>query len=95
MPKSYLIDMDGVLLSGSTIIPGADRFIERLKARGAEYLVLTNNSMYTPGDLAHRFQSIGLDVPLERIFTSASNPATGWTPMCSPASRVGWRRSSC
>jgi NagD protein len=71
MPKSYLIDMDGVLLSGSTIIPGADRFIERLKARGTEYLVLTNNPMYTLGDLAHRFQSIGLDVPPERIFTSA------------------------
>ena len=70
-PKSYLIDMDGVLLSGSTIIPGADRFIEQLQAREIEYLVLTNNPMYTPGDLAHRFQSIGLDVPAERIFTSA------------------------
>jgi len=70
-PKSYLIDMDGVLVSGRTLITGADRFIERLKARGAEYLVLTNNSLYTPGDLAHRLQSIGLDVPTERIFTSA------------------------
>jgi NagD protein len=70
-PKSYLIDMDGVLVSGRTPITGADRFIERLKTRGAEYLVLTNNSLYTPGDLAHRLQSIGLDVPTERIFTSA------------------------
>ncbi len=69
--KSYLIDMDGVLLSGSTIIPGADRFVAQLKAREIEYLVLTNNPMYTPGDLAHRFQNIGLDVPVERIFTSA------------------------
>jgi len=70
LPKSYLIDMDGVLVSGRTIVPGADRFIARLKARGAEYLVLTNNSLYTPGDLAHRLQTIGLDVPPERIFTS-------------------------
>ncbi len=70
-PKSYLIDMDGVLLSGSTIIPGADRFIAQLQTRKIEYLVLTNNPMYTPGDLAHRFQNIGLDVPTERIFTSA------------------------
>jgi NagD protein len=70
-PKSYLVDMDGVLLSGSTIIPGADRFIEQLKARGTEYLVLTNNPIYTPGDLAHRLQTIGLDIPPERIFTSA------------------------
>jgi len=62
--------MDGVLVSGRTIIAGAERFIERLKARGAAYLVLTNNSLYTPGDLAHRLQTIGLDVPPERIFTS-------------------------
>jgi NagD protein len=68
---SYLIDMDGVLVSGRTAIPGADGFIRRLRERGAEYLVLTNNPMYTPGDLAHRLQTIGLDVPAERIFTSA------------------------
>ena len=71
MPKTYLIDMDGVLVSGRTIIPGANEFIERLKTRGATHLVLTNNSRYTPGDLAHRLQSIGLDIPAERIFTSA------------------------
>jgi NagD protein len=70
-PKNYLIDMDGVLVSGRTLIPGADGFIQRLQAREAEYLVLTNNSLYTPRDLAHRLQSIGLDVPVERIFTSA------------------------
>jgi len=70
-PKSYLIDMDGVLISGDTIIPGADAFIQRLKDRGVEFLVLTNNPLYTPGDLAHRLQSMDLDVPTERIFTSA------------------------
>jgi NagD protein len=69
--KNYLTDMDGVLISGSRIVPGADDFIERLKERGAEFLVLTNNPLYTPKDLAHRLQTIGLDVPAERIFTSA------------------------
>ncbi len=70
-PRNYLIDMDGVLVSGRTLIPGADQFIERLKARDTEYLVLTNNPLYTPRDLAHRLQAIGLNVPAERIFTSA------------------------
>jgi NagD protein len=69
--KNYITDMDGVLVSGRTIIPGADRFIERVKERGAEYLVLTNNPLYTPGDLAHRLKNAGLDIPAERIFTSA------------------------
>ena len=70
-PKNYLIDMDGVLLKGKTVIPGAEQFIERLKARGAEYLVLTNNPLYTPRDLAHRMRITGLEIPTERIFTSA------------------------
>jgi NagD protein len=69
--KDYLIDMDGVLVSGSRLIPGADDFITRIKARKSEYLVLTNNPIYTPGDLSHRLRSVGLDVPPSRIFTSA------------------------
>jgi NagD protein len=69
--RNYLIDMDGVLISGRAMIPGADGFLERLRARAAEYLVLTNNPQYTPGDLAHRLKTIGLDIPVERIFTSA------------------------
>ena len=70
-PKNYLIDMDGVLISGHSIIPGAGRFIEKLKARGAKYLVLTNTPIYTPRDLAHRLQTMGLEIPAERVFTSA------------------------
>jgi NagD protein len=70
-PKNYLIDMDGVLISGHSIIPGADRFIERLGARQARYLVLTNTPTYTPRDLAHRLQTMGLEIPAERVFTSA------------------------
>ena len=53
------------------MIPGANAFIARLKERGAKYLVLTNNPRYTPGDLSHRLQGIGLDVCPECIFTSA------------------------
>ncbi len=69
--KNYLIDMDGVLVSGRSLIPGADGFIQRLQEHGIEFLVLTNNPIYTPGDLAHRLANIGLDVSAERIFTSA------------------------
>lgn len=69
--KSYLIDMDGVLIRGTEIIPGACEFIERLKVGGFEFLLLTNNPIYTPGDLSHRLSVIGLDVPEDRIFTSA------------------------
>jgi NagD protein len=51
--KHFITDMDGVLVKGSQLIPGADRLIARLQEQGREYLVLTNNSLYTPRDLAH------------------------------------------
>jgi NagD protein len=69
--KHVITDMDGVLVKGSQIIPGADRFITRLQEQGREYLLLTNNSLYTPRDLAHRLRTLGMEIPTERLFTSA------------------------
>ncbi|MBK8051162.1 MAG: HAD family hydrolase [Anaerolineales bacterium] len=69
--KNYLMDMDGVLVRGRKAIPGAQDFIDRLRNAGVEFLVLTNNPIYTPRDLAHRLQSEGLEIPAERIFTSS------------------------
>lgn len=69
--KNIITDMDGVLVKGAEMIPGADKFIKRLQKLGREYLVLTNNSIYAPRDLAHRLKAIGLEIPEERIFTSA------------------------
>ncbi|MFZ5875195.1 MAG: HAD-IIA family hydrolase [Nitrospirota bacterium] len=69
--KSFLIDMDGVLVRGPQLVPGADAFIERVAAQGRKFLVLTNNSERTPKDLEHRLKKIGLNVGAEHIYTSA------------------------
>jgi NagD protein len=69
--RSWLMDMDGVLVHEEQAIPGADRFIAALRDRGAPFLVLTNNSIYTPRDLAARLRASGLDVPEGAIWTSA------------------------
>src|SRR5438094_2412459 len=63
--------MDGVLVREEHPIPGADLFLQRLRERGASFLVLTNNSIYTPRDLAARLRRNSLDVPEEAIWTSA------------------------
>ena len=69
--ESWLTDMDGVLMHEGVPVPGADTFIERLREAGRPFLVLTNNSIYTPRDLHARLSRIGLDVPVENIWTSA------------------------
>ncbi|MFI1971740.1 HAD-IIA family hydrolase [Streptomyces cinnamoneus] len=69
--ESWLTDMDGVLMHEGIPVPGADSFIKRLRESGKPFLVLTNNSMYTPRDLHARLARIGLDVPVRNIWTSA------------------------
>jgi NagD protein len=68
---AWLMDMDGVLVREEQAVPGADRFIARLRERGTPFMVLTNNSIYTPRDLAARLRTSGLEVPEESIWTSA------------------------
>jgi NagD protein len=65
------MDMDGVLVHEEHAIPGADRFVSRLRELELPFLVLTNNSIYTRRDLAARLRASGLDVPEESIYTSA------------------------
>ena len=69
--RSWLMDMDGVLVREEQAIPGAERFIAALRGRGLPFLVLTNNSIYTRRDLAARLRASGLEVPEESIWTSA------------------------
>jgi NagD protein len=65
------MDMDGVLVKEEHAIPGAAEFVTRLRERAFPFLVLTNNSIYTPRDLSARLRTIGIEVPEERIWTSA------------------------
>ncbi|MGN6610485.1 MAG: HAD-IIA family hydrolase [Angustibacter sp.] len=67
----WLTDMDGVLVHEQHPIPGASDFIEALRSSGRRFLVLTNNSIYTPRDLRARLARSGIDLPEESIWTSA------------------------
>jgi NagD protein len=69
---TWLTDMDGVLVREEDPIPGAKEFIAALRDQDIPFLVLTNNSIFTPRDLRVRLlRSSGIDVPEDRIWTSA------------------------
>ncbi|QSB13091.1 HAD family hydrolase [Natronosporangium hydrolyticum] len=68
---AWLTDMDGVLVHEGQPIPGAPEFVGRLRESGKPFLVLTNNSIYTPRDLVARLSRVGFHVPEESIWTSA------------------------
>jgi len=69
--EAWLTDMDGVLVHEGVPIPGACEFIGKLRQSGKPFLVLTNNSIYTPRDLHARLIRLGFDLPEEAIWTSA------------------------
>ena len=69
--RSWLMDMDGVLVREEHPIPGAGEFLRRLAELNVPFLVLTNNSMYTPRDLSARLELSGIIVPEKAIWTSA------------------------
>ena len=68
--ECWLTDMDGVLVHENTPIPGASELLEQWRDTGTPFLVLTNNSIFTPRDLsaraagvrAHRSRRVDLDV---------------------------------
>ncbi len=70
-PWSYVMDMDGVLVREEHAIPGAGEFIAELAANGINFVVVTNNPLYTRRDLRARLLVGGLDIPEDRIWTSA------------------------
>ena len=69
--ECWLTDMDGVLVHENRALPGAAELLQQWRDEGKPYLVLTNNSIYTPRDLSARLRASGLEVPEEAIWTSA------------------------
>ena len=69
--ECWLTDMDGVLVHENHPVPGAAELLQQWRDEGNPYLVLTNNSIFTPRDLSARLKASGLVVPEESIWTSA------------------------
>jgi len=69
--ECWLTDMDGVLVHEGHALPGAAEVLTQWREEGLRFLVLTNNSMYTPRDLSARLKATGLDIPADAIWTSA------------------------
>ena len=53
-------DMDGVVYRGREAIPGAQDFVDRLRATDTPFVFLTNNSEQTPIDLVRKLGGLGI-----------------------------------
>jgi NagD protein len=75
MAQGLLIDMDGVVYGGDTMIPGADIFVDQLLKEKIPFMFMTNNSQRTRLDAVRKLSKLGIKVTENHVYTSAM--ATG------------------
>ncbi|TVT28736.1 TIGR01457 family HAD-type hydrolase [Salinicoccus cyprini] len=69
--EGYLIDLDGTMYNGNTVIDGAIDFIDRLNQADIPYVFLTNNATKTQAEAAQKLIDMGFDIHSETLYTSA------------------------
>lgn len=74
--RGFILDMDGVLYRGNTLIPGVIDFLAALDAAGIPYTMATNNSTNSQLDYVAKLDRLGVAVSEDSIFTSAIATAT-------------------
>jgi HAD superfamily hydrolase (TIGR01450 family) len=82
--EGYLVDLDGTLLSGSSLLPGALAFLVSLPA---PFVVLSNDSEHTPEQIASIFRGNGIPLA-ERDIVLAGIVAVEIIARRSPGARV-------
>ncbi len=70
-----LIDIEGVLMHGTAVIPGAHESLQTLRARGIPYRFITNTTIYCRHTLVERLQGMGFPIGLEELFTATYTAA--------------------
>ncbi|UPV74797.1 HAD-IIA family hydrolase [Halorussus limi] len=70
--RSVVLDVDGTLVRGDEPVPGAIATVDRLRERGVDLLLLSNNPTETPADYAARLADLGFAVGPNDVVTSGS-----------------------
>jgi 4-nitrophenyl phosphatase len=68
--RAYLVDLDGVIYTGSRPIPGAGEFFEVLRQRKLPFQLITNNSTRTGTQVSDHLKGMGFMIEPEDILTS-------------------------
>ncbi len=66
----FLLDMDGTLYLGDSVLPGAIGFIRTLEQMGKRWIYLTNNSSRGGADYVSRLRQLGFPCAEEQVYTS-------------------------
>jgi phospholysine phosphohistidine inorganic pyrophosphate phosphatase len=76
-PQGLLIDLDGTVYEGRSLVPGVVRAIDRLRDDGLPFLFTTNTSRKSRADVVADLARMGLEVTPEEVLT-APVAAAAW-----------------
>lgn len=74
--RGAVVDLDGTVYRGGTLVPGALDGVAALRDRGIDCLFVTNNPTRSPAAYADRLGALGLEVDPDRILSAGSVTAT-------------------
>ena len=87
MYKGVILDLDGTLYKGEAEVPGASRFVERVRERGVRCLYVTNRANRPPEDICGQLRTFGIPCEHKDVLTSAMATAQCLVP--GPAYIIG------
>jgi len=67
----FIFDCDGVIWRGDSLIDGIPETLDKLRKLGKKMFFVTNNSTKSRAGYKKKFDSLGLDIPPEEIFSSS------------------------
>lgn len=65
-----LIDIEGVIIRGNEVIPGAHEAIASLRARGIPFRFMTNTTIYCRHTLLDRLNAMGFACTINELYTA-------------------------
>lgn len=68
--RAAIVDLDGTIYRGETVVPGAPAAIQSLRDAGLSVLFFSNNPTKTPAQYVKRLAGMGIEVDEERVLTS-------------------------
>ena len=73
--EAFLIDLDGVMYVGGTVIPGAREAIRFLEEQGYPFRFVSNTTRKSRHTIAGQLETMGFSIPESHIFTPAAAAA--------------------
>lgn len=72
----FMLDMDGTVYLSNNLIEGSREFINKLKAKGKQFVFITNNSSKSSSEYQLKLKKLGISITVEDIINSGEVTAS-------------------